>query len=187
VQVLAGVVVVQAPLPGAPPSTVATATLEHATPAAVQLHIAGQSALVVHAIVWAWHELVPELVVVQPPSSPTAGAPLVVEPLATSPLVPLVAPLELPALPADPPPEHSVDVFATQLNPGPQSELTTQGTSYCGTHVFDVVVTQAPASSTGATPQSSSAAGHFGGATSPGQLVADSVKHTMPVAQSESV
>jgi hypothetical protein len=173
VQVLAGVAVVQGSLTGAAPSTTAGSMLAHATIAAVQVHVAGQSASVVQVMVCAWHELVPVGVVVQPPSSATAGAVLAFVPLATP---PLVAPLALPALPADPPPEHSVAVSATQLNPGPQSELAVQGSWYCATHVFEVVVTHAPASCTaGATPQSGCSAGHFGGVATPGQLVAESV------------
>jgi hypothetical protein len=72
------------------------------------------------------------------------------------------------------------------VNPSPQSESTWHGRSYFGTHDFDVIVVHAPASTTAGSAHRASL-GQLGATSTGGQLTAESVKQTMPVAQSESV
>ncbi len=142
-------------------------------PLDMQVHVEGQSLSVVQVMAMIWQDDVESVVVVQLGLDASRGS-----------VVPVLGgdaaedPSVLPdADPAEPPPEHSVDVSGTQVKPDPQSDATLQGRSYVGTHELDVKVLHAPASAVSAgTPQSMSGAqAGLLMATPTGQLTAESV------------
>jgi hypothetical protein len=169
-----------------PPSTRRagpTHTLFETLVGAAHVHIEdGQSALVLQRMVLTWHDEVESVVVVQVGAVATLASPAPVgggvegaDPGTELPTV---------ADPAEPEPVHSVAVSGTQVKPDPQSESILHGTSYCGTHDFELMVVHAPASKAGT---AQSAFGGQAGLDMAGQLSTESVKQTMPVAQSAFV
>jgi hypothetical protein len=150
----------------------AHATSFETLPPGVQVHVEGQSLSVVQDTATTWQDDVESVVVVQLGlDASTVGVVGVPGGDATE------DPSVLPdADPADPPPEHSVEVSGTQVKPEPQSDATWQGRSYLGTHELDVKVLHPPASpvSTGA-PQSTSGAQAGLLTPSAGQVTAESV------------
>lgn len=99
---------------------------------ATHVHVEGQLAAVVHGMLLAWQEEVDETVVVHEGGGDDASsAPTVTGDASTRRAGPEVVPVEPFATPdpAEPPPEHSVVVSGTHVNPSPQSLATLQGRS----------------------------------------------------------
>jgi hypothetical protein len=99
---------------------------------APHVHVEGQLAAVVHGMLLAWQEEVDETVVAHEGGGDDASTALTVTGdastrMAGSEVVP-VEPFATPD-PAEPPPEHSVVVSGTHVNPSPQSLATLQGRS----------------------------------------------------------